>query len=121
MLDLSAGPVTVNDNTAGASNYFTSCYGSSAPDHVFGFTASVAGTYTFSTCNYYAYDTSLKVWTDCLGEGFGSQLACVDDSCGVGSSISLYLSTPGTYFVVVDGYSSGSGAYTLVVSPPMGG
>ena len=43
-------------------------------------------------------------------------MACSEDSCGTKSIVSNLTLTPGTYYVIVDGYSTQSGAYTIDMS-----
>jgi hypothetical protein len=104
-------PSVAFGNTAGATNDFTpSCTGSTASDHSYEFTAPAAGYYTFDT-NGSLYDTALMVFDGCGGP----ELDCDDDGgIGTQSMISgLFLNAGQTVIVVVDGYSSNSGAYTL--------
>jgi hypothetical protein len=105
---------TYRGNTAGrAHNFFSSCGTSStaAPDVVFAIPVPAGRSVTVTTCGS-SFDTILYASTTC-----GSSTVCNDDSCGLQSSITLPTpATATTYFVVVDGYSGASGAYTLNVS-----
>lgn len=91
-----------------------SCGGEAAPDQAFGFTAAQAGTYTFST-NGSAFDTVLYVLD---GEACGGpELACDDDGGeSTQSQVTVPLSEGQSVVVVVDGYDSESGAFTLSTS-----
>ena len=116
-LDLSGGYASVTDNTCNSSNHYSYVYGYDAPDHVYSFVITEPGQWVFTTCDYYDYDTSLKLTTTCMGDNGEDTnvLAYNDDSCGLGSYISHYFATPGTYYIVVDACSSGCGGYTLEV------
>ena len=73
-------------------------------------------TWTVSLCGS-AYDTRLGIYTgaDC------STLTCLssnDDFCGAGSQL-VVPTTPGTnYFVLVNGFGTANGNYTLTVTTP---
>ena len=91
--------------------------GGGGPEAVFAWTPDVSGWAEISTCGS-AYDTVLYVrGTNCAGP----ELACNDDDfggCGAGKSRVLVNVTAGeTYAIVVDGYNSASGAFTLNVVP----
>lgn len=116
-IDLStANSVTVRGDTTGASNTFqASCASQSrSPDHVF---EVVVGTRSLVSFDVTAasFDPSMHLRTTCVG-GVGSpELACDDDTNGLRPSLAEVLE-PGTYHLVVDGYStSSSGTYTLAV------
>lgn len=88
-----------------------SCGGDSAPDHAFAFTASEDGLYTFDT-NGSDFDTVLYVLDG--AECGAPELACDDDG---GDSLQSELTVPldagQTVVVVVDGYNTNSGAFSL--------
>jgi len=84
---------------------------SAAPDVVYSITARSSGTITATLCGS-SYDTLLYVSTSC-GQ---ADLACNDDSCGVQSSVSFSTSAGTTYYIVIDGYSTASGSYTLNIT-----
>ena len=86
----------------------------SAPDtaHFFTMCPSTTRTLAANTC-VASYDTVLYLrGTD------ASDLACDDDLCtgSNGSTFTRSVSGPGVYVLVVDGFASGSGTYTLAVS-----
>lgn len=94
-----------------------SCGGGTAPDVAYTFTAPEAGTYIFDTDGS-AFDTVLYAFD---GETCdGTTLACDDDDpeFGVQSRIVLELAAAQTVTVVVDGFGSNSGDYTLNVTSP---
>ena len=88
-----------------------SCGGDSAPDHAFAFTASEDGLYTFDT-NGSDFDTVLYVLDG--AECGAPEIACDDDG---GDSLQSELTVPldagQTVVVVVDGYNTNSGAFSL--------
>ncbi|MBK8692904.1 MAG: hypothetical protein IPN17_11565 [Deltaproteobacteria bacterium] len=118
--DTCASPAAITRNgryigtTAGrAANSSGSCNTNTAPDVVYAITATRSGTITVDTSGS-AYDTVLYVGNTCGG----STLGCNDDTAGLGlqSRVAFAATAGTTYYVVVDGYSSNSGAYVLNVS-----
>ena len=53
----------------------------------------------------------------------GPSIACNDDYCGLSSHVMPFVTAGTPYFIVVDGYGSSSGNFTLTVTPasPSGG
>lgn len=86
--------------------------GSRAPDASFLFTASATGSYQIDTLGS-GFDTVLYVRTASCA---GPQVACNDDANGTRQSlVSLSLIVGQSVVIVVDGYSTQSGAFTLNV------
>ena len=81
-------------------------------DHIYQVSIPQAGNWTFSLCDS-AYDTKLAVGTTICGEEVGYN----DDFCGLQSEITANIAA-GTYYVVVDGYSSYCGNYILDIFRP---
>jgi hypothetical protein len=82
-------------------------------DRIYAVNISCAGSYTFATCGS-SFDTYLYLTT--AAGGGGTILALNDDACSLQSSLTASLSA-GTYYIVVEGFSSTSeGAFTLNVS-----
>lgn len=110
-----SGTITHSSTTAGAGN---DCSYRSSTDRASAISIPCSGTWRFSLCRGVSWDTYLYLSTSCCG---GTTLSTSDDACGLQSEITAAF-TPGTYFLVVEGYSSGSaGAYTLPineVTPP---
>jgi len=102
-------PYTDSGTTAGyVDNYTSTCYfAGGAPDVVYSYTATATGPVLVSLCGS-TYDTGLSVLNSALVE-----VACNDDFCGLQSELSLTMNAGTTYYIIVDGYSSASGAYTL--------
>ncbi len=81
-----------------------------AGDDLLPFCLSSGGTVTFSTCGGASWDTYLRIYDTVPG----SQLASNDDSCGLQTTLTKALSV-GCYVLVVEGFSTHAGAYTLTV------
>ncbi|MEZ4464151.1 MAG: hypothetical protein R3F43_06460 [bacterium] len=88
-----------------------SCVGlSSAPDAIYAFVSPVGGTFVASTAGS-DFDTVLYVLSDCADE-----IGCNDDSgAGTTSSVRFDAVAGQAYYIVVDGYSNRSGAYSLTI------
>jgi len=108
--------VTWPDDDAG------SCAGNpGSPDMPYFFTLcdETATGVVFSLCADTSFDTVLYVRAGEMGSSCGeTELACNDDGCGPGvaqSSITMDLSGPGLFFVIVDG-DGADGTYRLDVT-----
>jgi len=111
----------VNDYDSGV---VTGCpySGSTALDVVYSYAPAADITVDISLCTNSAYDTKVYVFVDACPSAV---LACSDDACSTPSFPSAYVSkilgaalTAGhTYYIVIDGYGSSSGAYTLDITP----
>lgn len=115
-ITLSNDPTSVSGNTTGAQDLYTVCDGEGSPDHVWGFSVSSPTYVHFDLCDDYFGDPSLKIWNTCLGDSDPSAVlwGCNDDYCYLGSGLDVWIDTPGTYYVVVDGHDEGEyGSYTL--------
>ena len=85
----------------------------SGGDYMFDYTAEESGTYTFSTVNdLRGYDTTLYAKSACDGD----ELACNDDTGGLGSSISLDIGAGAVVTVVVTGFNTSCGFFSLDVT-----
>ena len=107
-------PLTQAGTTAGLINALSgSCGGGSAPETTFLFTAPADAMYTFDTFGS-SYDTVLY-----LLDGNTCQadtLVCDDDENGLQSQVQAMLTMGQQVVVVVDGFSSNSGAFTLNIA-----
>ncbi len=119
-------PYSDTGTTAGYLNdYDAACpySGSTAPDVVYSFSPQFDGLANISLCGNSDYDTKLYVYLNDCG---GAPVACNDDACATPSFPSAYVSelvevplfaysgtNENTYFIVIDGYGSSSGNYTL--------
>jgi hypothetical protein len=102
-------PYTDSGTTAGyVDDYQSSCYNAGgAPDVVYRFVAGQTDIALISLCGS-SYDTGLSILNSALDE-----IACNDDFCGLQSELSVALTAGQTYYIIVDGYSSSYGSYTL--------
>jgi len=108
----SAVPQTVTGSTAGLVNALPSpCAYSNSPELTYSFTAPADGTYEFNTTGS-AFDTILHAHD---GTCQGAALACNDDHAGLQSQIFVPLTAGQTVILVVDGFGTQSGAFTLNV------
>src|SRR5262249_34834685 len=104
-------------STAGAANLVggASCGngGSRAPDATFLYTAPFAGSYVIDTFGS-TFDTLLYVRANTCS---GTQLACNDDANGtLQSKVALMLAANQQVVIVVDGFNSAGGNFTLHVN-----
>ncbi len=115
--------------TSGSSAHNGSCgLSDKGPEAVFKWTPTSSGRATIGTCGSGTmYDTVLYMRTGSCG---GSELGCNDDStgCGTGepnpyhgSRLAPTVTAGQTYYIVVDGYNGGKGAFSLTVTPPPDG
>lgn len=114
----SVGNGTFNFTTIGATNDFVGTCGSSgaSPDVWFRYTASCNGTARVTTCDLSGADTVLEALTSCGG----SVITCLDDFCGLQTTITFPASAGQQYLVRVAGFSNrtGSGQVRFSCSPP---
>src|SRR5262245_59732198 len=99
-------------------NYNPSCLFSTAPDVVYRFTPATNVCVDVSLCGS-AFDTGLWIYDGTTA----TDVACQDDSpaCGLQSNITgVALIAGHNYFILVDGYNTACGQYTLHVTacPP---
>jgi hypothetical protein len=111
-------PVWTGTTCGMVDDYTPSCAGSSATDTAFYWIAPASGTYTFSTAGS-AFDTVLHIYN---GVGNSAPLGCNDDANGtLQSSVTLNVSAGQGLTIVVDGYGSTCGNYSLnIAGPPSG-
>jgi hypothetical protein len=106
---------TFAGTTCGAANDYTAtCAGlANSPDVVYRLVITQLSEVDVTTCGGATWDTALHIKS---GSCTGTQVACNDDACGVQSRITTVLD-PGTYYIIMDGYSSyGAGPFTLTVT-----
>lgn len=89
--------------------------GNPAPDVFYKFTGSGAPQLvTISLCGGGTdYDSALRVFDDC---DLQNELAFNDDSCGLQSEVTFVSDGTSTYYIMVEGFSSNSGNFSLDVS-----
>ncbi len=111
------GSGTYSGVTSGASGVTQSCGGGAAPEVSFWWKTcpgGASGTVTATTCSRASWDTLLGLRS---GDGVGE--ACNDDACGLQSTITGSASAnPGLHVVYVDGFSSYSGSFSVLISRP---
>lgn len=93
--------------------YYSSTSTGSGLDVFYTLTLAAETTVEFSMCGS-GYDSALGIFENVAGVP-GTLVAGNDDSCGTQSYVLCTLPA-GDYFVVVDGYGSGNGAYVLDVA-----
>jgi hypothetical protein len=100
-------------STAGLTNNYRDCGLNDAPDVIYRYVPPQSGNYSLSLCGS-DYDTRIEVRTGgaCPGD---DQLACNDDYCGLDSQVGVELESGTTYYIIIDGYTSGSGNYVFAL------
>ena len=114
---------TILGNTCGVSTLTGTCGGGSAPEKVYQWTPNVSGVATIDTCGSGTlYDTVLYIRNSPCATG--TELACNDDFCvigdgsGHGSRVTPTVTAGQPYFIIVDGFFTTQGNFTLHVAPP---
>lgn len=96
---------TINDTDSGANP---------ANDEFFSFTGTGTAQFvTISLCNGTDYDSVIRIYDNC---DLTNQLAFNDDNCGVQSEVTFLSDGTSTYFIMIEGYASNEGNFTLEVS-----
>jgi zinc metalloprotease ZmpB len=114
---LYALPFTYNGSTATADHDFANCAGYQSPDLVFelnGYIFDCNESVTVSLCGS-SYDTYISVYTGGTCPG-SSPVICNDDQCGLQSALTFTANAGQTYWVIVGGFLTYSGSFTLNVS-----
>ena len=95
--------------------------GSTAPVVVYEYTPAANETIDISLCAMSDYDTKLYVYENTCP---GTLIACNDDACSsplsdyVSALYNVPLTAGNTYYIVIDGYGTAAGNYTLDITPP---
>src|SRR5690606_12316209 len=106
-------PLSCGDSASGSTTFATDSGGNAAGDVFYTFTGT--GTeelVTVSLCGS-SYDTYVRVFSDCT---LSTQIAFNDDACGLQSEVTFLSDGTSTYVIMVEGFSSNTGAYTIDVS-----
>ena len=103
---------SVSGNTSGAN---VDCGVSTSGDHIYRFTLAQAMDVTFDVCGA-SWDTQLHLFNLANGNCNAGSIATNDDACGLQSRITMTCLAAGTYVIVVEGFGSSTGAYTLNVA-----
>jgi hypothetical protein len=114
------GDVACGETRSGNTSASVSSVGHAAPDNWWRMIAPRDGMYTFDTCGS-NYDTWVHVYTR-VGESVGPQVSSCDDcgDCDINAVLDTTLDA-GDYWVVIDGFASNSGVYSLSVTCPSTG
>lgn len=102
-----------------ADDYDEACpfTGSLAPDVVYSYTPGADGAIDIAVCAS-LYDTKLFVYENAATPGL--PYACNDDACGddgfKSELVGVPVTTGNTYYIVIDGYNSDCGDYSLEIS-----
>jgi len=102
----------VNGTTVGSTNDGTAPCGASAtsPDVWYSITAAPGTLAVVSTCGGTGLDTVLSSHDACGGPS----VVCLDDSCGLQTTITATVPASGTVLIRVAGFGGGVGAFTIV-------
>ncbi|MBK6912028.1 MAG: trypsin-like peptidase domain-containing protein [bacterium] len=111
---ITAVPYSTTGNTTNAVNNYADCVGANSREHVYALTLSTCRVVTVSLCGS-SYDTGLGIRTSGACPGT-TLVACNDDFCGNSSQITFTANANQTYWLMVHGYSTRRGAYTLNVT-----
>jgi hypothetical protein len=113
---------SISGTTIGATNDGAGTCGNSAgsPDVWYRYIAPFDGQLTVETCGGAGWDTVLGVWDGCPSAG-GTEIGCVDDACGVQTSLTVFVDNAEEYWIRVAGFSGSTGTFTLTISDSEGG
>jgi hypothetical protein len=99
------GSYSYSDNTG---LYLNNVFNAS-PDEFYKFTTGACVDYvTLTTCSGASWDTWLRIL-----DASGSSLVSNDDNCGPQSTVTLSVTPNTDYYLLIEGYSSNSGSYTM--------
>ena len=105
--------VSCDETVTGTTADATDSGGNAAEDRFYSYTGTgTAAMVTVSLCGS-SYDTYIRVYSDCT---LTNQIAFNDDECGTQSEVTFMSDGTSTYIIMVEGYSSNSGAFTLNVT-----
>ncbi len=108
-------PYVYNDNTTGANS---DCSQRGSPDHMYTFTLNVESDVTITNCNNVStyWDGYLYLYNVANGNCSSGSIISNDDN-GCGSIITSNALAPGTYVILIEGYSSSDqGEYELTLA-----
>jgi hypothetical protein len=107
---VACGDVVVSDTLTN-----TDTGGNAAPDEWFSFTGTgAAEIVTISLCDGGTdYDSLLRVFSDCT---LANEIATNDDACGLQSELSFGSDGTSTYYIMVEGFNTASGNFSLAVT-----
>src|SRR5690606_8387711 len=105
--------IACGDTVTGSTAFATNSGGNAAADVFYKYTAGAANQYVTASLCGSSYDTAIRVFTDCT---LANEVAFNDDSCGLQSEVTFLAEANTTYLIMVEGYSSNTGNYTLTVT-----
>ncbi|HKR05411.1 MAG TPA: HYR domain-containing protein, partial [Bacteroidia bacterium] len=114
---------SVSGNTSLGTPDANACGGPSSPGLWHTITPAVASNITLSLCTGTTYDSRLSVYTGPCASLVLVSGGCNDDFCGLQSQVTFTGSAGVTYYILVNGFTTGSGPYTLTatctpITPP---
>jgi len=96
---------TINDTDSG---------GNAANDEFYSFTGTgIAELVTVSLCSGTDFDTVVRIYEDCT---LANEISLNDDSCGLQSEVTFLSDGTSTYYIMVEGFGSASGNFSMAVS-----
>ena len=113
-----AFPIACGDVYVGSTVPDTDSGGNPAPDEFFTFTGSGSPELvTLSLCDGGTdYDSLLRVFSDCT---LANEIATNDDACGLQSELTFLSDGTSTYIIMVEGFGSNAGNFSLAVTCEM--
>lgn len=109
-----AFPIACGDVVVGETTSDTDSGGNAAPDEWYAFTGTGdVEIVTVSLCDGGTdFDTFLRVFDACGG----AQIAASDDACGVQSEVEFVSDGTSTYYIMVEGFGTESGNFSMAVT-----
>ena len=106
------GTISCGDTRTGSTAGHASDLGGVSPDHTYQFQVATAGVFIFNSCGS-SFDTWLRIY-----DAAGTQVSSGDDdgNCGVHTILTSSMLAPGSYTLLVEGFSTHSGSYTVAMS-----
>jgi hypothetical protein len=105
--------ISCGETVTGTTVLATNSGGNAANDVFYKYTGNgTPGEITVSLCGS-SYDTYLRVYSDCT---LSSQIVFNDDFCAAHSEVTFTSDGTSTYYIMVEGYSSNSGSFTMSVT-----
>ncbi|MCF6308162.1 MAG: T9SS type A sorting domain-containing protein, partial [Flavobacteriaceae bacterium] len=113
-LCIDAIAMACGDTATGDTSDNTDTGGNAAPDEWYSFTGTGTPEFvTFSLCDGgTGYDSLLRVFDACGG----TEIAGNDDACGLQSEVTFTSDGTSTYYIMIEGFASSAGVYSLEVS-----
>ena len=105
--------ITCGSSVTGSTTGTLNNYGGPSAEAIYRFEADVTGDYEFSSCGS-DYDTYLRIYDANMNELYSAD---DDGDCNYQAIINRELS-PGSYYVLIEGYQELAGFYTLTVTCP---